>query len=106
VGADTINYEEMDTLQTLKEWTGGRGPDACIDAVGMEAHMHGVQFSEMERNNRWPLKSFSVRNVTGARMTSFFNWSFHTENLSLFTSSGLTPMNSYFLSGLYTFVIR
>lgn len=43
VGADTINYEEMDTLQTLKEWTGGRGPDACIDAVGMEAHMHGVQ---------------------------------------------------------------
>ena len=23
------------------EMTGGRGPDACIDAVGMEAHMHG-----------------------------------------------------------------
>jgi threonine dehydrogenase-like Zn-dependent dehydrogenase len=23
--------------------TGGRGPDSCIDAVGMEAHMHGVQ---------------------------------------------------------------
>lgn len=42
-GADTINYEEMDTLDTLREWTGGRGPDACIDAVGMEAHMHGVQ---------------------------------------------------------------
>ena len=42
-GAETINYEEMDTLETLKEWTGGRGPDACIDAVGMEAHMHGVQ---------------------------------------------------------------
>lgn len=42
-GAEIINYEEMDTLQTLQEWTGGRGPDACIDAVGMEAHMHGAQ---------------------------------------------------------------
>ena len=28
-------------LETLKEMTGGRGPDACIDAVGMEAHGHG-----------------------------------------------------------------
>lgn len=43
LGAEIINYEEMDTLHTLQEWTGGRGPDACIDAVGMEAHMHGVQ---------------------------------------------------------------
>jgi threonine dehydrogenase-like Zn-dependent dehydrogenase len=37
-GAETINYEEMDVLDTLKEMTAGRGPDACIDAVGMEAH--------------------------------------------------------------------
>jgi threonine dehydrogenase-like Zn-dependent dehydrogenase len=29
-------------LDTLKEMTGGRGPDACIEAVGMEAHGHGV----------------------------------------------------------------
>jgi threonine dehydrogenase-like Zn-dependent dehydrogenase len=42
-GAETINYEELDTLSTLQEMTGGRGPDSCIDAVGMEAHMHGVQ---------------------------------------------------------------
>lgn len=42
-GAEVLNYEEMDTLSTLREWTGGRGPDACIDAVGMEAHMHGPQ---------------------------------------------------------------
>jgi threonine dehydrogenase-like Zn-dependent dehydrogenase len=40
-GAETINYEEQDVLDTLKEMTGGRGPDACIDAVGMEAHGHG-----------------------------------------------------------------
>ncbi len=37
-GAETINYEESDTYDTLMEMTGGRGPDACIDAVGMEAH--------------------------------------------------------------------
>jgi threonine dehydrogenase-like Zn-dependent dehydrogenase len=38
-GADeTIDYERADVVETLKELTGGRGPDACIDAVGMEAH--------------------------------------------------------------------
>jgi threonine dehydrogenase-like Zn-dependent dehydrogenase len=37
-GAETINYEEVDTYDALMEMTGGRGPDACIDAVGMEAH--------------------------------------------------------------------
>ncbi len=40
-GAETINYESADVVETLKEMTGGRGPDACIDAVGMEAH-HNV----------------------------------------------------------------
>jgi threonine dehydrogenase-like Zn-dependent dehydrogenase len=43
-GAETINYEEADVLDTLKALTGGRGPDACIDAVGMEAHGHGPMF--------------------------------------------------------------
>ena len=41
VGAETINYEEANPLPELKEMTGGRGPDACIDAVGMEAHTPG-----------------------------------------------------------------
>ena len=41
-GAEVINYEENDDLvETLKELTGGRGPDACIDAVGAEAHGTG-----------------------------------------------------------------
>ncbi len=35
---ETINYEEASVLERLNELTGGRGPDACIDAVGMEAH--------------------------------------------------------------------
>jgi threonine dehydrogenase-like Zn-dependent dehydrogenase len=37
---DVINYEDTDVTEALREMTGGRGPDACIDAVGMEAH-HG-----------------------------------------------------------------
>lgn len=36
--AETVNYEEVDVFTTLQEMTSGRGPDACIDAVGSEAH--------------------------------------------------------------------
>lgn len=36
--AEVLNYEECDVLDELRIKTGGRGPDACIDAVGMEAH--------------------------------------------------------------------
>jgi threonine dehydrogenase-like Zn-dependent dehydrogenase len=41
---DTINFDEdPDIVEQLKELTGGRGPDAVIDAVGMEAvHGHGA----------------------------------------------------------------
>src|SRR6476620_9074955 len=38
--AETINYEETSVKEALLDMTGGRGPDACIDAVGMEAHAH------------------------------------------------------------------
>jgi len=37
-GAEPLNFEEVGVYDTLMELTGGRGPDACIDAVGMEAH--------------------------------------------------------------------
>ena len=38
-GVETINYELVDNvIEELKSRTGGRGPDACIDAVGLEAH--------------------------------------------------------------------
>jgi threonine dehydrogenase-like Zn-dependent dehydrogenase len=42
-GAEVINYEEIDPGEALKEMTGGRGPDACIDAVGLEAHGMGLE---------------------------------------------------------------
>ena len=36
--ADTLNYEYADVFDALMDMTGGQGPDACIDAVGLEAH--------------------------------------------------------------------
>jgi threonine dehydrogenase-like Zn-dependent dehydrogenase len=43
---ETLDYEEVDSVpEALKELTGGRGPDACIDAVGMEAHHHGALYA-------------------------------------------------------------
>jgi threonine dehydrogenase-like Zn-dependent dehydrogenase len=44
-GAETLDYAEVDVLEALEELTGGRGPDACIDAVGLEAHSHGALYA-------------------------------------------------------------
>jgi threonine dehydrogenase-like Zn-dependent dehydrogenase len=45
---ETINYEEigntLDVVDVLREATAGRGPDICIDAVGMEAHGVGLEW--------------------------------------------------------------
>lgn len=43
-GAETLHYEEVDVLEALKEMTGGRGPDACIEAVGLESHSSGLEY--------------------------------------------------------------
>ncbi|HEV7377022.1 MAG TPA: zinc-dependent alcohol dehydrogenase [Pyrinomonadaceae bacterium] len=43
--AETINYDEENVYDALMEMTGGRGPDSCIDAVGMEGHSHGLDFA-------------------------------------------------------------
>jgi threonine dehydrogenase-like Zn-dependent dehydrogenase len=49
VGSETIDYSQLDgmgsVLDALKDMTGGRGPDACIDAVGMEAHGKGADYA-------------------------------------------------------------
>jgi threonine dehydrogenase-like Zn-dependent dehydrogenase len=36
--AETLNFDDADIFKKLKTMTGGMGPDACIDAVGLEAH--------------------------------------------------------------------
>jgi threonine dehydrogenase-like Zn-dependent dehydrogenase len=41
-GAEVLNFEDDPVLDALREMTAGRGPDACIDAVGMEAHGLGL----------------------------------------------------------------
>jgi threonine dehydrogenase-like Zn-dependent dehydrogenase len=41
IGAETLNYEQTDVQAELLERSGGRGPDVCIEAVGMEAHAPG-----------------------------------------------------------------
>jgi threonine dehydrogenase-like Zn-dependent dehydrogenase len=38
-GALTINFDEESVLERLAELTAGKGPEKCIDAVGMEAHV-------------------------------------------------------------------
>lgn len=48
-GAETLDYEEAGVLAALAEMTGGRGPDACIDAVGMEAHGADVVTTTYDR---------------------------------------------------------
>lgn len=39
---ETLNFEDDDVLDELKYISGGRGPDVCVEAVGMEAHGLGA----------------------------------------------------------------
>ncbi|MEO0316293.1 MAG: hypothetical protein RI928_2749 [Pseudomonadota bacterium] len=50
--AEALNYEHVNIAEALKEMTGGRGPDACIDAVGMEAHGTGL-LAAYDRAKQW-----------------------------------------------------
>lgn len=40
--ADVLNFQGLDVVEALKELTGGRGPDVCVDAVGLEAEGHAI----------------------------------------------------------------
>jgi len=48
-GATTINFDEESVVERLNELTGGKGPEKCIDAVGMEAHATGSLDSIYDR---------------------------------------------------------
>lgn len=57
-GAETLKYDEIpDLIEVLKELTGGRGPDACIDAVGMEAHGVSIDAISDEIKQRMMLET-------------------------------------------------
>jgi len=38
-GANTINFEEESVVERLNDLTSGKGPQKCIDAVGLESHV-------------------------------------------------------------------
>lgn len=42
LGAEVMNFEEVRVHEALVEMTGGIGPDACIDAVGLESHGYAI----------------------------------------------------------------
>jgi threonine dehydrogenase-like Zn-dependent dehydrogenase len=43
-GAETLDSLNDDVFERLKDMTGGMGPDACIDAVGLEAHGASIDY--------------------------------------------------------------
>jgi len=48
-GAITIDFDDESVVERLNELTGGRGPEKCIDAVGLEAHATRSLDSVMDR---------------------------------------------------------
>ncbi len=48
-GAITIDFDNESVLDRLKELTRGKGPEKCIDAVGMEAHVSRSVDSVVDR---------------------------------------------------------
>jgi threonine dehydrogenase-like Zn-dependent dehydrogenase len=54
-GAECLNFDEVSILEALREMTGGRGPDACIDAVGLESigtNMVSDAYEKVKQNLR------------------------------------------------------
>src|ERR1700712_2822278 len=59
-GYETINYSDTDVRSALLELTGGRGPDKCIDAVGLEA-THGAAHVDLYDRAKQAVRSETDR---------------------------------------------
>jgi threonine dehydrogenase-like Zn-dependent dehydrogenase len=57
VGAEPINYERTDVALELRDRSGGRGPDVCIEAVGTEASGKGPQYAYDQLKQQLRLQS-------------------------------------------------
>jgi threonine dehydrogenase-like Zn-dependent dehydrogenase len=44
IGVEVLNYEKTEVMAELRERSDGRGPDVCIEAVGLECHTPGPQY--------------------------------------------------------------
>jgi threonine dehydrogenase-like Zn-dependent dehydrogenase len=64
-GAETLNFEEVDVIAAVKDMTEGRGADACVDAVGLEAAGSPMQ------------RAVGVYGKTVAGSAAALNWCFH-----------------------------
>ena len=109
--AETIDFSKGNVLEALNEKTGGKGPDKCIDAVGMEAHAHGVaglydyvsQATKMETGRPVALREavmackpggvVSVPGVFGGLINAFPMGAVVNKSLTL--RSGQTHVNRY-----------
>jgi threonine dehydrogenase-like Zn-dependent dehydrogenase len=120
---DTINFaDDPDVVEQLKELTGGRGPDAVIDAVGMEAaHGHGAlhavdrvkQATRLESDRGHALRDailacrpggiVSVIGVYGGLLDKFPSGAFMNKGLTL--KSGQCHVHRY-LEPLYEHIKR
>ncbi|MFC6084579.1 zinc-dependent alcohol dehydrogenase [Sphaerisporangium aureirubrum] len=49
IGVETIDFSRTDVVAELKERTGGRGPDVCIEAVGMEAEAPAGMYGKVRK---------------------------------------------------------
>lgn len=65
VGAETLNYQLTDVTAELRERTGGRGADVCIEAVGMASETTGPRFLR-DRLGMAPDRPIAVREAIHA----------------------------------------
>jgi threonine dehydrogenase-like Zn-dependent dehydrogenase len=120
---DVVDFsKDADIVEQLKEMTGGRGPDAVIDAVGLEAsHGHGAlhaidrvkQSQRMETDRGHALRDailacrpggiVSVMGVYGGVMDKFPTGAFMNKGLQLRT--GQAPVHKY-LRTLYDHIVK
>jgi len=111
-GAETINFEEVDSvLEELKYRTGGRGPDACIDAVGMQASGggplglldHVKQAVKLETDRPMALREVMMAVRDGGRLSIIGDYAGFIDkvpfgsvmNRAITVRTGQTPVQRY-----------
>jgi threonine dehydrogenase-like Zn-dependent dehydrogenase len=100
-GAQTIDYTKVENInEALGEFTSGRGPDSCMDAVGMEAHAPGAegfvdrvkQFVKVETDRPAVLRDvvMSVRNGGSVSVPGVYGGFVDTFPMGSLVNRGLT----------------
>lgn len=113
--SETINLKDVDAVEAIREMTGGRGADVCIDAVGMEADKslldRALSVLHMEKGtiNALRMCLSAVRrggivSVVGVYGTPFDNFPWHQIfDKGLTIKAGQAPVQ-FFVDELYSWV--